>query len=244
MERVIDLTLDQPSPDAEVHPTRWSSFRSGYVDISLPAFSSGSRNSSPEPSTDQPNINQTPGQVMGQRQNMPVVQSSDTSPHSAYPNIRATETFADQLRQHHILEVAPLSHPRSIVLEGRAKVLSSPSDYSPLVHGFTSACGILPLSLGPHDKPRRILHDHNFAYVVTAHGIIDQVDTTGVLKLDHNIRSPFLPFEEFVDDACILSHQGDPVIVLGHAREQNQIAFLVPGHGQVNIAVLYLCCIL
>lgn len=72
---------------------------------------------------------------------------------------------------------------------------------------------------------------------LSAHGIIDQVGTTSALKLDHNIRSTSLPFEESIDDACILSHQGEPVILLGHAREQNQIAFLYLGHGQVNMAV-------
>ncbi|KAF8559008.1 hypothetical protein OG21DRAFT_1403807 [Imleria badia] len=147
---------------------------------------------------------------------------------------RVGGALADQHRQHDALEAAPSNYPRSIAPEDEAVAPSSPSDYSPLIRGFTSACGILPLSLGPHDRPRRILHDRDFTYVVTAHGVIDQLGTTSVLELDRNIRSPSLPFEEFVDDACILSHQGNPVVILGHAREQNQIACLVLGHGQVS----------
>jgi hypothetical protein len=146
---------------------------------------------------------------------------------------------SDRLRQHDIRVPARFRYPRgySVVLEDEAEVLPSPPDYNPLVPSFTSAYGNLPLSLGPHDRPRRILHEHDFTYVVTAHGIIDQVGATSMLKFDRNIRSPSLPSEEFIDDACILSHQGEAVIILGHAREQNQITFLNLEHGQVNIAV-------
>lgn len=247
-ESVIGSTLGPPSPVAEENSARWSTFRSGHVDISLLPLSSGSRISSPEAS-----INQTPAQVVGQRNDTPVVRSRDTNPHSVQPNIRANDAVpicsvedhrigrypSDRLRQHDILVPARLRYPRgySVVLEDEAEVLPSPPDYSPLVPGFTSACGNLPLSLGPHDRPRRILHGHDFTYIVTAHGVIDQVGATSMLRLDRNIRSPSLPSEEFVDDACILSHLGEPVIILGHAREQNQVTFLNLEHGQVNIAV-------
>ena len=250
-ESVIDSTLDPPGPVAEERPARWSTFRSGHVDISLPPLSS--RISSPEAGADpRPSINQTPAQVVGQRNDMPVVRSWDTNPHSVQLNTRANDMVpirsmeghrtdgspSDRLRQHDIIVPARLRYPRSYsVLEDVAEVLPSPPDYSPLVPGFTSACGNLPLSLGPHDRPRRILHDRDFTYVVTAHGIIDQVGATSMLKFDRNIRSPSLPSEEFIDDACILPRQGGAVIVLGHAREQNQVTFLNLEHGQVNIAV-------
>lgn len=250
-ESVIDLTLDSPSPAAEDNSARWSTFRSGYMDISLPPLVGGSAISSPETGTNpRPSIDQTPALVVGQCKDMPVAWRSNTNPHSVQSNIRAEDpvtirSVEDQRiggslsDQHHILEAVRLNRSRDypVALEDEAEVLPSPPDYSPLVRGFTSACGNLPLSLGPHDRPRRILHDHDFTYVVTAHGIIDQIDATSMLKLDRNIRSPALPFEESVDDACILSHQGQPVIILGHAREQNQITFLSLGHGQVNMAI-------
>ncbi|KAH0839660.1 hypothetical protein J3R83DRAFT_580 [Lanmaoa asiatica] len=226
-ERFIDLTLDPPGSGAEGNHTRWLTFRSGHVDIYLPPLS-GSRISPSEASTDpRPGIDQTLAQVVGQREDMPVVCGRDTNLHSAKPNIRVSDTLPQQAR---------LGHSRDylVVLEHEAEILPSSPDHGPLVRGSTFACGNLPLSLGPYDKPRRVLHDDDFAYVVTAHGIIDQVGTMSVLKFDRNIRSPSLPSEEFVDDACILSHQGEPIIALGQAREQTQIAFLNLGHGQVS----------
>lgn len=250
-ESIIDLTLDSPGPAAEDNSARWSTFRSGYVDISLPPLISGSRISSPETGTDpRPSIDQTPALVVGQCKDMPVAWRSNTNPRSVQPNIHADDPATIRSMeyqriggslsdQHDVLEIVRLNRSRdfSVALEDEAGVHPSSPDYSPLVHGFTSACGNLPLSLGPYDRPRRILHEHDFTYVVTAHGIIDQIGATSMLKLDHNIRSPSLPFEESIDDACILSHQGRPVIIFGHAREQNQITLLSLGHGQVSIAV-------
>ncbi|KAF8138185.1 hypothetical protein EV363DRAFT_1313358 [Boletus edulis] len=146
---------------------------------------------------------------------------------------RAGGSLSDQIRQHRALEAARPSSTRSAVQEDEAEMLPSPPDYNPLIRGSTSMCRNLTLSLGPYDKPRRILHGHNFTYVVTAHGTIDQVSTSA-LKFDRNLRSSSSPFQEFVDDACMPSHQGDPIIILGHAREQNQIAFLSLDHGQVS----------
>lgn len=238
-ESVIDLTLDHPGPSAEEHTARWSTFRSGYVAIPLLPLCSNARTSSPEASTDQrPSTDQAPAQVVGQCKDALVVLTSNTNPHSvpvySSEDYRVTGSLSEHHHQHDVLEAASSSYPRAVILEGEAEMLPSPPDRSPLIHAFASACGNLPLPLGPHDKPRRILHAHDSIYIVTAHGIIDQVGTSSVLQLDHNIRSPSLPYEELVDDACILYQQGDPVIILGHAREQGQIALLSMGHGQVN----------
>lgn len=248
-ESNIDLTLDPPGQVGAENSARWLTFRSGYVNIYLPPLNGAS---SSEASRDpRPSINQTPGQVVGQPEDMPVVRSGDTNPHPVQPNILVNDTLpahsmedhriggflSDQLRQHDVLEAGRSGYHRdcSVILQDGAEVLPSPPDRSSLVRGFTLARGNLPLSLGPRDRPRRILHDDDFTCVVTAHGIIDQIVTTSALKLDHNIRSASLPFEESVDDACMQSHQGEPIIILGHAREQNQIAFLYLGHGQVNM---------
>lgn len=256
-ESVIDLTLDPPGPVAKENSARWLTFRSRYVDIYLPPLNSGSKNLSSETSTDpRPSIDQMSGQVVGQPEDMPVGRSNDTNSHPAQSSILANGTlFVRSMEDHRIggslsnrhrrydaseADLSCYSRDSSVVLEDEAEVLPSPPDHSSLVRGFTLTCGNLPLSLGPHDRPRRMLHVDDFTCVVTAHGIIDQVDTTSALKLDRNIRSPFLPFEELVDDTCILSHHGEPVIVLGHAREQNQVAFLYLGHGQVSMVVQYL----
>ncbi|KAF8845686.1 hypothetical protein BDN67DRAFT_986812 [Paxillus ammoniavirescens] len=94
--------------------------------------------------------------------------------------------------------------------------------------------GTLRLPLGSRDRPRRVLHDRSFAHVVTAHGVIDQVSGTGALKLRRNIWSPVLPFEEFVEDACILPLQGVSAIVLAHMREENQLTLLASTSDQIS----------
>lgn len=251
-ENIIDLTLDPSSPLAGQTSVRWTSFRSGHVDIRLLPLSNDSRASPLELNTDpRPSLQQEPAHLARQHENMPFVRSNDTKSYLARPNMRTNETapvrlvedrridrsLFDQFHQHGALEAARSSYSGdySAVPADEVEIFPSSPDCSPLVRGFT--CGKLPLSLGSYDKPRRVLHDDDSAYVVTAHGVIDQIRATGVLNLDRNIRSPPLPLEELVDDACILSHQGEPVIVLGHAREQNQITVLNLGHSQVNISV-------
>ncbi|KAG6378453.1 hypothetical protein JVT61DRAFT_12708 [Boletus reticuloceps] len=191
-EDVIGLTLDHPGPVLEEHSARWSAFRSGYVDIFLPPVSNCSTISSPEVSIDQ---------RLNPRSPHPNIHANDAVPVRSIRDHRAGGSLSDQFRQHRALEAARPSSTRSAVQEDEAEVLPSPPDYNPLIRDSTSVCGNLTLSLGPYDKPRRILHGHNFTYVVTAHGTIDQ---------------------------------GDPIIILGHAREQNQIAFLSLDHGQVS----------
>ena len=259
-ESIIDLTLGHSTPVVEDN-SRWTTFRSGHIDIFLPPIASGSRTLLPGASTDpRPTTNHTLAQVVGREDISVVGSSDDTVLRSAHPHIRSSNAIpvgsmendrqrgplSDNLPQHDALGAAPSGCPRdySISLENEAQVLASPADHNTFVRGFTSACGNLQLSLGSRDKPRRLLHDHDSTYVVTAHGIIDQVSTMSVLKVDRNIRSPSLPFEEFIDDSCVLSHQGESIIILGHAREKNQISLLSLGDGQVSILVLQFCRVL
>lgn len=246
-ESIIDLTLDPPSPPVADNSGRWSNFRSGYVDIYLSPSSNSSRTSPLEPDTDpRPSAQQSLAQVVGRRGNMYFVHSNDSRPHLTQPNTCTNDTVPLRLAEDRridgslsdALEGTCPSHSSdySATPEDAADMFPSSPDCSPLVRGFTVTCGRLSLPRGSHDKPRHVLRDDDSAYVVTAHGVIDQVRTAGVLKLDRNIRSPPLASEEFVDDACILSHHGEPVIILGHAREQHQITVLNLRHSQVNIS--------
>ena len=253
-ESIADLTRDPQSWIAGEGPVRWSGFRSGYVDIHLSPLSNDSRASLLGPNTDvRTSVHPKESQeVIGQRENMPVSPSSDTLPHLAQSNNRINDTIpvrstedsqigghlSVQFRQRYAIEAVPSSFFKDslAVLGGEVETVSSSPVHSTLVRGFTFA-GIIPLSLGSHDRPRRLLCDGDSTYVVTAHGVIDKVSATDVLKLDRNIRSPPLPFDEFVHDACILPHLGEPVIILGHAREQNQISLLNLSHSQVNVTV-------
>jgi len=231
-KNVIDLV--SRSSVEEGYSTRWSTFRSGRMNICLPSLSRSSRVSSSEMETGSlPYIDQPPAQDNVQPEGIPVdccsdsnpnIRTSDSAPVRTTKDHRTSEPFSG-----HVLDVVRSScYPgHSALPEGETEALSSPFP------DHTLACDIVTLSLGSFDRPRRLLNSDGFTYVVTAHGIIDQLGTNSVLKWDRNILSPSSPFEELVDDACILLHQGEPVVVLGHAREQNQISLLDLGRGRV-----------
>ena len=151
-------------------------------------------------------------------------------------DFRTMDTAPDQLPRLDVLDAAPSSYSNdnSMVLEDDTRLFS---DCNSSTRGLFFTCDKLPLSLGSYDKPRRVLRSQDSAYVVTAHGVIDQVCAAGGLRLDRHIRIPQLPLEEAIDDACILSHHGDSIIILGHARERNQLTVLNLARSHVSISV-------
>ncbi|KAG9317206.1 hypothetical protein JVU11DRAFT_1399 [Chiua virens] len=250
-ESIHNSTPSTATPVVQDRSGRWMSFRSGHADIYFPPSNDNPRSLSPEAGTDpRPRINETPAQILDRRREVSRVHFSHaktTAQPSAHANDMVLarggcEMVGSSSRRHirhNVLEAGSSDEAPdcSAALEDEIELLPSLPDCRSLVAGFSNTSRELFLPLGSHDKPRRVLHDDIFTYVVTAHGVVDRINGTSVLKWDRNIRSPSSPFEEFVDDACILSHQEEPVIIFGHAREQDQISLLTSGRGQVNISI-------
>ncbi|KAF9221857.1 hypothetical protein BS17DRAFT_784080 [Gyrodon lividus] len=251
-EDVIDLTLDSSILGVEECSGRWTTFRSGTLNVLLPPSSNAS---SRYPSLERlstgsrPRVHEAPLRVEKYGEG---IASSESGRGSDQPSIPPNHRFpagngsgedsdldvplSDLIYRHDDSSTTRAGHSRGqpIVLDDEPEVLLSPTDEDSWVLGTSLVCGNSRLPLGCRDKPRRVLHDPSATYIVTAHGIVDQVSGAGALKLRRSIRSPVLPFEEFVEDACILPFQGESAVVLAHTREENQLTLLVPKHGHAS----------
>ncbi|KIJ70272.1 hypothetical protein HYDPIDRAFT_23396 [Hydnomerulius pinastri MD-312] len=142
--------------------------------------------------------------------------------------------LSDLLRQHSDPAVSGegSSAAQPIILEDEPEEPLSHSNAStPAPWNPTSMGENFRLPLDAYDRPRRLLRDSSSAHVlVTAHGFVERVSETGASRRRQNIRSPTLPLQEFVDDACILPVPGAFVMVLAHAREDRQLTLLASRH--------------
>ncbi|KIK81868.1 hypothetical protein PAXRUDRAFT_832556 [Paxillus rubicundulus Ve08.2h10] len=230
-EEIIDLTLGPSSPVSKERPARWMTFRSGILNVTFPPCNSGPSRSPPSERVPPQNeghassgVDHGSDQLCGPLN--PMVQTGDEPGEDSDLDVLLSDSVhrhGDPTTTH-----ADCSPDQPIVHEDEPEVFLAPL-------GPTLTCGTLRLPLGSRDRPRRVLHDRSFVHVVTAHGVIDQVsETGGALELRRDILSPVLPFEEFVEDACVLPLQDVSAIVLAHAREENQLTLLASTSGQIS----------
>jgi WD40 repeat protein len=143
-------------------------------------------------------------------------------------------------------DIVPVSRDDSMVAKSREEpvqvssemLVNSPNEISSSVPALMLSPGPGPsrLPLDTHDKPRRVLSAHWNSSLITVsmHGFIESLGMPN-LVFQHNIRRPTAPTQESVDDACIL-HAGDTsVVVLAHAREEEQISYLTFQTSRVSV---------
>ncbi|THH17631.1 hypothetical protein EW146_g3225 [Bondarzewia mesenterica] len=87
---------------------------------------------------------------------------------------------------------------------------------------------VIRLPKDRHDKPRRLLPNPEGNVVLSAslHGFVYGITSTS-RRQSGIIKNSMTPSQELIDDACLVSHPLGSCIVLGHARDNQQIS-LVP----------------
>ncbi|KAG5733038.1 hypothetical protein E4T56_gene3594 [Termitomyces sp. T112] len=136
----------------------------------------------------------------------------------------------------------------SCLSDSSIKISRRPSDHNTsAIETFgnsTSPCAIVPedvsafLPLAQHDKVRRfILFNSRSLASVSMRGSVDLIDA-GSLRHQHSLNTQ-RP-NELIDDACIVQTGDDSLVILGHARDHEQLSWCRSRCGTDKGEILFL----